>query len=174
MSLLLVNTKDQSIDFHISYPAWSTTLNFASRNGWIPEGVGPPIWVDADNGEAELNDFSFLGYDSNDGQVVKETDANKLAEALERGLKYIPNVNIKSVKSFQQIGIEDNANPLEHLNETFDELIAKISDPGNPMVYFSGGEGRSFLKELIAFLQRGEFFILWFICETINIIKIII
>ena len=133
MSLTLVNTKDQSIDYHVSYPAWSTALNFASRNGWIPEGVGPPIWVDADNGEAELNDFSFLGYDSNDGQVVKETDATNLAEALKRGLKYIPNVNIKSVESPQQIGIDDNTNPLEQLKETFVELTAKISNPRNPM-----------------------------------------
>ena len=160
MTLILVNTKDQSIDFQVSYPAWNTALYLAQQNGWIPEGVDPPIWVDSVTREPLIKEFPPMSYNSNDGQEVRETDAIKLSEALDRGIKFIPIVETNSVKSSENIEINDNPDPQEVKNELFDGFCSVLTTPLNPITYFSGENGRSILKELIVFLQRGQFYIL--------------
>ena len=160
MTLILVNTKDQSIDFQVSYPAWNTALYMAQQNGWIPEGVDPPIWVDPETREPLIKEFPPMSYNSNDGQEVRETDAIKLSEALDRGLKFIPIIETNSVESSENIEFNDNADPQEVQNELFDGFCSVLTTPLNPITYFSGAEGISFLKELIDFLQRGQFYIL--------------
>lgn len=158
MTLVLVNTKDQSVDFHVSYPAWNTTLFLGLINGWTPEGVDPPIWVDSVTREPLIKEFPPMAYNSNDGQEVRESDAINLAQALERGLRKIPEFKI-SLAMLRAIYKPDSVKQ-EIWYGIFDGKDLLFSVPRNPISYFSGAKGRSFLKELIAFLQRGKFYIL--------------
>ena len=158
MTLVLVNTKDQSVDLHVSYPAWNTALGLALKNGWIPEGVDPPIWIDSKTGERLIKEFPPMSYNSNDGQLVRESDAVNLAIALGRGVKRIPEFKIGS-RLLPPIINSDSVNQ-KMWDEIFERKDWIFSLPRNPITYFSGIKGISFLTELTSFIQRGEFYIL--------------
>jgi hypothetical protein len=99
-----------------------------------------------------------MAYNSNDGQEVRESDAINLAQALDRGLRNIPEFKI----SLAILRASYKPDPVKRdiWNGIFggDDLIFSI--PRNPMSYFSGVKGRSFLAELISFLEKGQFYIL--------------
>jgi hypothetical protein len=69
-------------DTHLGFSTivWFRILALAEAYGWEPTGT-----------EAPPDDPSWNGnYTSNDAQVVTETDARQLAEALERALRKMP------------------------------------------------------------------------------------
>ena len=59
---------------------WSLLRGLALEHGWIPEGTAPPSWLSP----AEQWDGN---YSTNDGQTVSASDAQHLADALERALR---------------------------------------------------------------------------------------
>jgi len=78
MSVDLGNNKGGYMN--LSHNHWAFILNIAGKFGWDPEGV-----------KCDYPDFDPMCYSSNDGQVVSKTDANKLADALEKAVSHVPN-----------------------------------------------------------------------------------
>jgi hypothetical protein len=67
--------------FSCSNIQWGMILEAAEYCGWEPNGTQ---LVDEDGNEAEDWDGA---YDSNEGQIVNEIDAENIAKTLENGLK---------------------------------------------------------------------------------------
>jgi len=79
MGMDLKSSADHS-EFQFTGTGWSFSLMLAEKFGWQPEGTRKP------------KEFGFFkkwhgGYDSNEGQIVRPSDASKLAAALERALQ---------------------------------------------------------------------------------------
>jgi hypothetical protein len=72
--------------------AWSFTLCLAFDNGWRPRGTLPPIHGPYDGGQNPDAEWNAINYSSNDGQLVDDQDAANLADALERALFALGNV----------------------------------------------------------------------------------
>jgi hypothetical protein len=87
------------------------------------------------------------GYFSCDGGLVSESDAHRLADALERALPYIPGEDILAPKMREYPG---PGGPI---------LGFSLSQPVTAFELFSG-ERRKFLDDLIAFC-RGADFVIW-------------
>jgi len=67
----------------VSLETWGEILAQARRNGWTPTGTRkPPVSLDIDR-EAGLTEPGTDGYYIPRGQMVSESDARALAEALE-------------------------------------------------------------------------------------------
>ena len=88
----LISLKDDS-RFCVNMSGLRPLLELAEQFGWEPEGTDPSKYLSlSKREEIKSNDFDYDGgYFTNDGQVVTSTDANKIADALEKALKEIPN-----------------------------------------------------------------------------------
>ena len=77
------------ISRRFSRQSWAKALELAKLNGWQPMGTQPP----------PFHDFHLLNADwdgtylTNEGQTVTDVDALSLANALQKSLDDIPDVN---------------------------------------------------------------------------------
>ena len=77
--------------FHCNIWSWNVLLKLAKEFGWEPEGttINPEF---SKTGVRELS----MNYYSNSHQVVRKTDADKIAESLEKALLHIPDVKVSN------------------------------------------------------------------------------
>jgi hypothetical protein len=126
MGMDLVNTVGDKLRFSSS--GWGFYLDVAQEYGWKPAGTLAP--------ETYKEPLSWQGdYESNVGQLVSRTDAQALADALERAL-----VDPRRPERERKVAELREATP-EVAGHT-----AKLA-----------ADDSAFLREIVAFFRKGEF-----------------
>ena len=152
----LINLKDDS-RFCVNGSCWGPLLKLAEQYGWVAEGTDPSIYgFNASERTAikEKDPNYDAGYSTNDGQVVKGTDAIKIAEALEKALNDISDDD-KNIK-YQTCKLPSRAGeaPATIKVESSESLLKRQS---NPLTYFSGLNNKSWIKDFIKFCRNCAF-----------------
>ncbi|GAB4528705.1 MAG: hypothetical protein OHK0046_47910 [Anaerolineae bacterium] len=166
------NVADESIAFNLTVWAWKPVYLLAERYGWKPEGtLEPAVWVGR----------HWKGwYMTNDGQIVTDSDAHALADALEMALPDIPDTRVipDEIAYTQQtreevepialhrygllrkkIAFLEDYDPMS--DETPDVLIVadgKEWQP-SPVDMYSGAEAKQTIVDFIGFCRHGAFYI---------------
>ena len=113
--------------------------------GWIPMGTIIPAWIEEDgNGHSQEE----AGYDTNDGQIVCEEDANNWAEALAEALVDLRKIGHTKESKESQV-IDD-----EYMAER-ERIWDKDADAIRQ--YFRTKADHDYLEDYITFLKKGEF-----------------
>ena len=135
MSFELKSNFDNS-EFSFSGTGWSFCLILAEQFGWIPEGTKKP----------KVYEFfkKWPGnYDTNEGQFVSKSDANKMADSIETALK---SESLEEQAKIVASAIEDGVKKaLGELPADY-KVQADIDD-----------DFKSHYKSFIAFCRKGEF-----------------
>lgn len=144
--------------FGFSQFFWPVLVELAKRYGWQPQGTAPP----EDEQPSEWRG-SYIG---NCGQIVKASDANALADALEAVLAD-PNFTtvVEEMEPELQRQTEDWSSPflgqviIEHVSSgLIDGFMTSNSSSGQITVEPPDpDELCSILQEFIAFCRKGEF-----------------
>ena len=155
MSYDLVNLSTD-ICRKFSRQTWAKVLELARLHGWKPLGTRPPVLFKVHALHAEW-DGTYL---TNDGQTVRAEDARSLADALERSLGNIPDVEPRvdwNPKLWLRDDLPEWLSPVERA------MIEEILQDGlldtmgiHPYEFFAGNEKRS-LIECIRFCRLGSF-----------------
>jgi len=155
-----------------SYPK---LLALAEIYGWEAQGTLPPSLCEPDDPEqrsVKNNNWSGSYY-GNDYQVVSDSDAQAMADALERAINKIPNHIWECAdlwnKKILMIGrtkrkfldqTEYNKRYVELVNIIGQNLGCSIHpsviDSENPISYFRGNN-KEFLADFIKFCRNGAF-----------------
>lgn len=114
----------------------------AELYGWIPQGTLVPAWTDSDG-----NSFDDIKcwYDSNDGQVVCEEDAQEWAKALKLAIK-----DLEVIKEKQESVKLDN-DFMDERKKIYDMDAEAIRN------YFNTKDDIEYVEKFIVFLNKGEF-----------------
>lgn len=141
---------------------WETALRIARFYGWKAAGTGTPLpmedMLNVNTGEIDTETFEeWDGSYEGLGAFILEHDAISLADALERGLPDVLDVDAKGPKetfyekTLRTMGYEvaDKIPPAVR-----DRLVYTEDDP-NDLAYFSG-EDKKQLLALIGFLRMGQ------------------
>jgi len=127
--------------------------------GWKPQGTRPPSTIEFHKLNADWNGT----YWTNDGQLVKREDALALAQALQKSLDDIPDVNAEmdwNPKFWFEDDFPDWLSPSEKeiIEEGLNDDLLDIMGT-HPFEYFAGDQKRQ-LTEIIRFCRLGSFMIL--------------
>lgn len=144
---------------YFSNVAWYKILKLAYEYGWQPQGTEAGQWYD-ENGELNRqlspDPEEWDGtYFSNDFQWVTDEDAANIADALERALDDVPDVDAGEKEVVY--GPDDlPENPLERsLAEQGYPVIVPNSSL-SPLEFFSG-EAKQWVRDFIKFSRAGGF-----------------
>jgi hypothetical protein len=157
MGMELVNRHNDYIAFR--HMVWARILYLAEDYGWKPAGTLSPYDHDDPNSEYYVAEPWHGGYATNEGQLVSADDARAFADALEAACERIPDQRIRSGE-YVRVG----------------DLPASIDDPVVALVAHTGivdtvpreflnvyeffaGDGKTAIKDLIAFCRKGEFWL---------------
>ena len=157
MSYCLIGLENDS-KFNTNNDGWMLLLDLADKYGWVAEGTDPSIYYcSASEREAiRVNDPNYdAGYYGSEGQIVISTDANKIADALEKALNDISddddeNIKYQTLKLPAQAGQEPATIEVEG-----DDSVLKRQR--NPLKYFSGLNNKSWIKDFVKFCRHGAF-----------------
>jgi hypothetical protein len=159
MSVDLYN--DSGDYFCASNRGWFKFLSLARMGGWEPMGTLPP------EGWPEDTPWDG-GYSTNDGQRVTAADAAAMASAMARCLGDIPDEDVpdRNTRVKELMAQFDNDLP-EHLRATYESdgmaqalvgvMVSWMAHP--PLEYFSGPKMKGWVREFIAFAEKGGFVI---------------
>ena len=157
MGMDLVNRHGNYIGF--SHMVWARILYLAEDYGWQPAGTVSPYDHDDPNSEYYIPEPWHGGYASNDGQMVTSNDAHAFADALEKACERILDERIESEKYVQ---VEDLPaiidDPVVNLLVRIGSVDTVPQEFLNVYEFFAG-EGKTAIKELIAFCRQGEFYL---------------
>lgn len=181
----LYNTNGEHYRFNIS--SWSALLRLAERYGWQAAGTTLYKYECDDDEEncvrTDVVDHEWNGtYFSNDGQVVGSEDASNLANALEKALPDIPDVEAYPSQfvlcggNVENYMAQERQRSLGKLVVTYTEwksgtltsvpdivVCADIDEfsARNDDLYgvFSGKPYKDYLRGFIQFCRTGEFWI---------------
>ena len=157
MGMDLVNRHDDYIWFR--HMVWARMLYLADDHGWQPAGTVSPYEHNDPNSKYYIPEPWYGGYASNDGQMVTSNDAYAFADALERACERIPD---ERILSGEHVKVE---NLPASINDPVVNLLVRIGCVDtvpreflNVYEFFSG-DGKTAIKELIAFCRQGEFYL---------------
>src|SRR5215204_5808731 len=147
-----------------SSTSWWKIFELAYDYGWKPQGTEPAQWYDA-NGELDKqmsfdpDTWNSNNYFTNDFQVVTETDAANIADALQQALDDIPDSD--TTREWVQPGPDDPVmafaeSPAERASLEQGYFVDLPADSLSPVDYFSG-KGKQRVRDFIRFCQAGAF-----------------
>jgi hypothetical protein len=153
----LVNRHDNRIQFR--HMEWARILYLAKDHGWQPAGTLSSYDHDDPSSEFYCPEPWDGGYSTNDGQMVTSNDARAFADALEKACERIPDERIESEKYVQ---VEDLPAFID--DPVVDLVVRTGSVDSVPREFlnvyeFFSGDGKTAIKELIAFCRQGEFYL---------------
>lgn len=155
--------------FRFNGTAWGKVLDLAARYGWQPAGTLFPNFAPPDY--TEITDYlprtdldAIATYYSNDGQIVTETDALAIANALEKSLDDIPDYlpDVRKLVPMPNTLMTRLMASLPDIPELQRALAVGVAtalwpdDDLNPFEFF-GGDEKQKVKDFIAFCRKGEF-----------------
>ncbi len=160
-----VDLRGAGSSFRFNWSGWRHVLTMAHVYGWQPAGtqfnVGMYRCLEEVHAETEGEEIDREelerelalsvsswegGYGSNDCQIVTAQDAANIAVALELALDDVPDVNVLASKT--------ETFPLA--NGEYVECIPSGVEV-NCFEWFSGPDGKQYLREFIEFCKTGEF-----------------
>jgi hypothetical protein len=158
MSYELVNQATQ-ISRLFSRQSWAKALELARLYGWQPMGTCPPPIYDFHELNAEWNGT----YLTNDGQIVRAEDAHSLANALEKSLVNISDIEPSidwDAQFWRDDDLPDWLAPWEQalIEESLQDGLLDTMGT-HPFEFFAGNEKNS-LIQFIRFCRLGSFEIL--------------
>ena len=145
--------------------AWSRLLALAKFYGWKPAGTLSPC----KNWDDDWQDYSSDPYPegwngtyfSNDSQVVTAEDAARLADALEKALDDLP--DIESPRLIAELGPGDHV-PGSGIDASFINMLLEagnsitcINPDLHPLEMLAGPEMKSAIIGFIAMCRKGAF-----------------
>ena len=141
-----------------SRQSWAKALELAQFYGWQPKGTHPPLIFDVHGLNADWNGT----YWTNDGQIVRAEDALALAQALQKSLDDIPDLNTETdwnAKAWFEEDLPEWLSPAEKefIEEGLKDDLLDIMGM-HPFEYFAGDQKRH-LNEIIRFCRLGSFMI---------------
>jgi hypothetical protein len=153
----LVNRHDNCIQFR--HVVWARILYLAEDHEWQPAGTVSPYNHDDPNSKYYIPEPWHGGYASNDGQMVTSNDARAFADALEKASELIPDERIQTGEYVQ---VKDLPAFID--DPVVDLLVRTGSVDSMPREFlnayeFFAGDGKTAIKELIAFCRQGEFYL---------------
>ena len=132
-------------EFDCSLQFYCRALELAQLNEWEPEGTTLPKWILERYGWQDWDG----GYFTNDYQLVSETDAANLAQAIERGLNDIPDEAVCTLPESQCVKlVAPNGVVVEGVT------LGAYQD-WDIISYWSGNKQR--LHEFIDFCKAGAY-----------------
>ena len=149
--------------FRFSINVFPMVLDLAEVNGWEPEGTSqPPWWNDPEMSGKNQGEWEGR-YLSNEGQSVSETDALKLADALEKSLDDIPDHDDLPDKLIRLKPGDDTVQGRtsfegfidKHFFDQGFELIT--ANVGQGVLQYFGGSQKNQLVDFIKFCRKGGF-----------------
>jgi hypothetical protein len=157
MGMDLVNGHDNCIRFR--HMVWARILYLAEDHGWQPAGTVSAYDHDDPNSKYYIPEPWDGGYASNDDQMVTSNDARAFADALEKACERIPDERIESVKYVQ---VEDLPAIIDDPVVNFLVRTGYVDTVPREFLNayeFFAGDGKTAIKELIAFCRQGEFYL---------------
>lgn len=143
----------RGVDFHFNWTNWRRVLELAYRYGWVPAGTELDHFGKVDEELAEQYRHPYEDWDGtyfgNSFQWVTAEDAANIAQALERALEDIPDEDTVSELA-ARLSFELEGAGVRSIDKELEKRISVLD-------WFSGEEGKQFLREFIAFCRVGGF-----------------
>ncbi len=147
MSVDLLNTQHHY--FGASNRGWGRFLALAEMYGWQPYGTLEPAWWNEDEyGLWDVNDFY-----TNNGQIVMSADAAGIAQALEKALHDIPDIDLFPAP----LKVERSSILSTYLTLTVQLIQVDLADQPDPAILGFTAETKSVVRELMEFCLEGPF-----------------
>ena len=156
MSFSIISHKTE-LHKSINIVGWTALRVLAREFGWEPQGtvlmswkdnktgeIIPPVCIDPDkriDGKLVKDDSWSGKYSSNDLQEITAEDAKNFAEALERALEYISEINISTIEAKEPLGDGYDTDSLD-----FDEYLIDT---------WSGPNMQQIIKGFIELFKSG-------------------
>jgi hypothetical protein len=153
----LISLKDDS-RFCVNSSGWGPLLKLAEQYGWIAEGTDPSIYGSNASERAAIKEKDpnyDAGYFTNDGQIVKGTDAIKIADALEKALNDISDDEDSKIK-YHTFKLPSRAGK-ESATIKVESSESLLKRQSNPLTYFSGINNKSWIKDFVKFCRIDAF-----------------
>jgi len=143
MSMDFYNLSKKEVSFNINNRGWRRVFLLGLMFGWEPLGTTQPSYW------PEEKSWDRKNYTTNEGQVVTETDAQALANAIESAIPLLKPADPEQIKQSSNMLWE-----LELFHRFEHAMSEGLRDPG---YIFFDDIWKDKLTELVAFCRKGAF-----------------